>query len=1034
MFRRVQSEIQRLSRYFRLYQNKWHIIGFTGVALLFVGGIFWSQASHAGATTTYPHTLPATPGVLASSGSQDKDFAMIKKDGVWHVFAIYACAETQGIPCLGLMHVHSTDLTNWTEDGYVIPPSSDAAAWNSLDIWAPTVVKNPTDGKYYLFYTGVKKDVNGVREQRIGVATSTNLYDWDMVDYPNPVVDCSTFSWTYYKPADTSGDAAACRDPYVNWDPDQGQWVMTMATRGNNPGSYAWTPGDVMIAGIATSHDLIHWTDSGYITQTKGYKLESPHFFKHGSTWYLLWTGDAGSPPDYVHGLYLSNRNIHYSTSSSLYSGFSAGASFAPADYWNYASEYYDDGAYQYFASVMGSSLDFYSTVWSGDAISLYHTPEELLKPHPIASVAFGKISGTVWADTNGDGVRQNYESGKNGVTITLYEDDGDGKFDVTKDGISPYVTTTTGDDPNTVGTQTGYYGFTNVLPGTYWVSIDSVNYSVGHALAGYAPRIGSNITKFVVGEAQSYSSQDIVFGADSTVWDLNNVSMFTTNGVIMANGRATITSGTGTLQPVVDQPIPFSRLKNFDADVLEQGGVVHFVLSNDNGTSWLYWNGSGWVLSDSSVSQSSSVPDIRTNAMSFPAGAGEFLWRAVLQSPSDAPAILLRVGVLTNSTPAIPIVVCPTNGQVETAQPQLCFSSTDPEGEGMQFVVDLDTMPTFTSSNYRRYSQSSSQFGWLGQNNGNLTMFGNAALATLTINNPLTPGTWYWRVAAEDPLGSDLLSVASTTHSFVVPAPVTLGLITTRSTTSSITVSWTTNTSVTSSVQFGATTAYGSQTETSAGITHTATISGLAFGTKYHLRVTADAGSGQTIRSGDIVAQTNVATISGITVMAIGTSITVRWQTDIAVPSSVLFGTTTAYGGQTMSRTSTDHEAIINGLKAGATYHLRVVSDAGNGWLVQSGDVMAQTAGTSISGISVTTTKNSATITWMTTDSATTKVLYRKSSLKTDQSISSKGLTRQHKVTLAKLSAKTKYQYQILSTGSSIAKSTTLFFTTKAK
>jgi uncharacterized repeat protein (TIGR01451 family) len=107
------------------------------------------------------------------------------------------------------------------------------------------------------------------------------------------------------------------------------------------------------------------------------------------------------------------------------------------------------------------------------------------------AAVPTGKstIGDYVWHDFNLDGFHYNlplpdedeYLAGFNGVKVNLYLKD-------PVSGLWGLITTTlTGDNPNMVGTQTGWYEFNVTADGSqYRVEIDASNFNVGQPLNGY--------------------------------------------------------------------------------------------------------------------------------------------------------------------------------------------------------------------------------------------------------------------------------------------------------------------------------------------------------------------------------------------------------------------------------------------------------------------------------------------------------------------------------------------------------------------
>ncbi|MEO0984325.1 MAG: SdrD B-like domain-containing protein [Cyanobacteria bacterium J06639_14] len=83
---------------------------------------------------------------------------------------------------------------------------------------------------------------------------------------------------------------------------------------------------------------------------------------------------------------------------------------------------------------------------------------------NPTIDAGFYNTAGLgdfVFEDTDRDGIQDAGEQGIDGVEVKLLADlDGDGAID------DIVATTTTGDDPNTTGTQQGYYEFTDLTPG----------------------------------------------------------------------------------------------------------------------------------------------------------------------------------------------------------------------------------------------------------------------------------------------------------------------------------------------------------------------------------------------------------------------------------------------------------------------------------------------------------------------------------------------------------------------------------------
>ena len=190
-------------------------------------------------------------------------------------------------------HEATTDGLAWEflGDDFAVDPQSD---WDDAHVWAPCIVRNPADGLYYLFYTGVTFGDLG-HEERIGLAVSPNLRSWTRV----PLKGCEgktspgclwepDFPWCAWP--EPGGWTKQCRDPHVYRDEAAGCWYLTYATA---LAPFDWT----MVIALARSEDLREWEDLGPIPVTAGPCAESPHLFSHEGTAYLLWTigGDGGS-------------------------------------------------------------------------------------------------------------------------------------------------------------------------------------------------------------------------------------------------------------------------------------------------------------------------------------------------------------------------------------------------------------------------------------------------------------------------------------------------------------------------------------------------------------------------------------------------------------------------------------------------------------------------------------------------------------------------------------------------------------------
>jgi beta-fructofuranosidase len=170
-------------------------------------------------------------------------------------------------------------LTDWgwqeiSPDQPALTRSTTGDAWDDLAIWTGSIIRSPLDERYYLFYTSRRKaDVpvwtphEWQRSQNIGVATSTNLSDWQRLA-PNSLVIPNPGSNDQF-------DGVNWRDPYVVYHPQEElfyAFICAHTESGQDAGG---------IVAYVTSPDLAHWTASPQILVASGdfYQMEVPQVF-----------------------------------------------------------------------------------------------------------------------------------------------------------------------------------------------------------------------------------------------------------------------------------------------------------------------------------------------------------------------------------------------------------------------------------------------------------------------------------------------------------------------------------------------------------------------------------------------------------------------------------------------------------------------------------------------------------------------------------------------------------------------------------
>ncbi len=283
-----------------------------------------------------------------------KDFTVVKKDGLYHVFYIRnnptAPAESTQVD---FGHATSPDLFFWQQQPPILRVRP--GLFDRSHVWAPSIVLR--DGVYWLFYTGVS-DSAGVETsaQRIGVATSTDLETWNPVD--TPILTCDQVPWVWCD----STASAPFRDPFVMADPTTpGRWLMYYSTApASDPTG--------MIAGVAASDgDFTHWQDLEPLWITDhAYSfndvVESPHVFSHDGVWWLFFTTNSGQPLSYA----TTTASPIAPVQQWIYRGRLAGMLNLNTAAW-FASEHFRDGLIDYFCFVNGDRVEFSRMSWQDD-------------------------------------------------------------------------------------------------------------------------------------------------------------------------------------------------------------------------------------------------------------------------------------------------------------------------------------------------------------------------------------------------------------------------------------------------------------------------------------------------------------------------------------------------------------------------------------------------------------------------------------------------------------------------------------------
>jgi Glycosyl hydrolases family 32 N-terminal domain/FlgD Ig-like domain len=197
---------------------------------------------------------------FSDPGQPVLDHCVVQQDSAYHLFYL------RGNPAVNIGHATTLDFVHWT----LQPPVLASGSWDNL-LWAPCLIR-PSGGSWFMYYTGV----NQPGAQQTGAAVSNNLYDW--IKYPDPVYHPDT-SWAIWN----SNTFCHGRDPHVML--IDGTYYMFVTAQ------HEWYKGAVA---CATSTDLIHWTDQGFIyLHNSWHMLESVFILPRNGLYHMFFTEEG---------------------------------------------------------------------------------------------------------------------------------------------------------------------------------------------------------------------------------------------------------------------------------------------------------------------------------------------------------------------------------------------------------------------------------------------------------------------------------------------------------------------------------------------------------------------------------------------------------------------------------------------------------------------------------------------------------------------------------------------------------------------
>ncbi|MEN9647282.1 MAG: hypothetical protein RLY57_86, partial [Candidatus Parcubacteria bacterium] len=316
----------------------------------------------------------------------------------------------------------------------------------------------------------------------------------------------------------------------------------------------------------------------------------------------------------------------------------------------------------------------------------------------------------------------------------------------------------------------------------------------------------------------------------------------------------------------------------------------------------------------------------------------------------------------------------------------------------------------------------STASYGSVSTSN-TLTTSHSITLTGLTDNT-----TYHFRVGGADVAGNISTTSDATFTTNVAPdiaAPV-ISSVASSTTDVTATITFTTNESASSTIQYGTNISYGSASTSATTTSHTFNLTGLSQSTTYHFRINARDAAGNLATSTDYTfttiatPDTTAPVISSIASSTAVATATVSWTTDESSDSKVSYGTVSGiYTTSTSSASlTTSHSLGITGLSASTRYYYVVVSkDASNNYATSSENSLLTTAAPDttapvISSVASSTGVTTATITFTTNEAASSTVEY---GLTTSYgSASTSATTTSHTFNLSGLSAATTYHFRI--------------------
>ena len=273
-------------------------------------------------------------------------------------------------------------------------------------------------------------------------------------------------------------------------------------------------------------------------------------------------------------------------------------------------------------------------------------------------------------------------------------------------------------------------------------------------------------------------SSFTVNTGTTITTWFQTTGEQFSTNSLIDAIS-STSSNDVGIDTSFTNATVTSTVIDYDNRDTGNSWGALNFVQNTTTGTikHYVEYKVTGQIFAlvpDSVIPGNSSgltVSPVQLTALDTVL-YNELRITSVLAGTPTLPR-LQSMTITWAQTIAVPTLLTPfTNAKVATATPAFTFKTTDPQGDSLEYEFQYSTSYAFTSSTT---INSGINPGFVNTaSSSDLTPFTSNETIRYTMQSSLTNGsTYWWRVKARDPLGSNNWSNYSTPESFTVDTSI---------------------------------------------------------------------------------------------------------------------------------------------------------------------------------------------------------------------------------------------------------------------